>query len=59
MKTFFITLSVFLLLVIGLKWTHSNDLKRNMIWDTKLQECRSLGANYDLRANGCIDVTKE
>jgi len=39
---------------IWLKTASSFDEIRNNEWETRLRDCRSLGAEYDLTSEGCV-----
>lgn len=56
MKNIIFAVLVIIIGVIWLKTASSFDEIRNNEWSTKLDNCRSLGAEYDLTANGCVKV---
>ena len=59
MKTIITVVLMIITIAIVLKLANNNDKVRNSYFDSRLEECRSLGSNYDMRASGCVDVTNE
>lgn len=53
------TIVILLTIFSILRWSEKNDKAADAYWTSKLTECRSRGANFDLYGRNCVQINYE